>query len=188
MWAFSAQDFLLTVERLFQVELLFFEITYIYIRDESLSVSLILAWENGKRSLWSPENASLQPWLKVSELEMEEKMTAQTKAVISSAAEGGCLDTAVEMSASGSSHGWLLGQFTGLKDLSEVRSLTLGGTDRLVPVSVAFWIHCDLVCCVRLPKNFWNGFSCPHSWKVESSTLSLGWVCWSGHCCCAVKD
>lgn len=107
------------------------------------------------------------------------RIAAQTKAVISRAAEGGCWDRAVEMIASDSSPVWLLARFTGVKDPSEVRSLTLRGVDRLVPVSIPFWICCDLVCCVKLPRYFWNGFSFSHSWKVESSSLSVWLVCWS---------
>lgn len=40
MWAFSAQDFLLTVERLFQVELLFFEITWRWISFSQLNICM----------------------------------------------------------------------------------------------------------------------------------------------------
>lgn len=87
-----------------------------------------------------------------------------------------------------SSRMWLLGQFTGLEGPSEVRSLTLRGLDRLVPVSIPFWITCDLVCFVRLPRYFWNGFFFSCSWKAEPSALSVWLVCWSGHCCCAVMD
>lgn len=71
--------------------------------DKSISVSLILSWENGKLSLWSHENAILHlDGSQVQELERK-RTAAQTKAVVSSAAESGCLDISVEMSASDSS-------------------------------------------------------------------------------------
>lgn len=128
-----------------------------------------------KWCLWSHENAILHlDGSQVQELERK-RTAAQTKAVVSSAAESGCLDISVEMSASDSSPVWLLAQFTGVKDPSEVRSLTLRGVDRLVPVSIPFWICCDLVWCVRLPRYFWNGFSFSHSWEVDYPHCQCGW-------------
>lgn len=65
-----------------------------------MKINLFQSSNIGTLSLWSHENASLQCWLKPGVGAGEEKAAAQTKAVVSSAAEGRCLDTAVEMSAS----------------------------------------------------------------------------------------